>query len=143
MGVLTAQIFSPTFINLTFRFLPVVIYGNLNFKKSEISKHPAEHPVFVIFTGRQDLGGPPTKAMLLWLGSYICLYLYFYVSSQGSDVVFTVFGLAPSATALSKRSTRAQINILNYLPPLLALCVLKHLFVYEINYIDRGKNNHK
>ena len=36
------------------------------------------------------------KAMLLWLGTYICfhlsscpIYLYFYVSSQGSDFVST------------------------------------------------------
>ena len=38
---------------------------------------------------------------------YLSIFLYFYVSSSGSDLVFTVFGLALSATALSKRSTRA------------------------------------
>ena len=25
--------------------------------------------------GRQGLEGPPTKAMLLWLGAYICIWL--------------------------------------------------------------------
>ena len=29
----------------------------------------------VLLIGRQGQGGPPTKVMLLWLGSYICLYL--------------------------------------------------------------------
>ena len=42
--------------------------------------------------------------------------------------------LAPSATAFSKRSTRVQIfsliNILNCLPPLLAL------YLHEINHVD-------
>ena len=58
---------------------------------------------------------------------------FLYVSSiyVGSDLIFKVFCLTPSASALSKRSTRAQmfslINILNCLPPLLAVCVLKHV----------------
>ena len=102
------------------------------------------------------IGRHPTKAMLLWLGSYTCFYvsahlstylcIYFYVWSQGSDLVFTVFGLTPFATALSKRSTGAQmfslINILNCLPPLLALCVLKHVSIRSI-ILTGGKNNNK
>ena len=43
----------------------------------------------------------------LWLYT-VPIYLYFCLV-VGSDLVFTVFGLAPSATALLKRSTRAQM----------------------------------
>ena len=86
--------------------------------------------------------------MLLWLGSYIYVsaYLSTYISMshRSSDLVFTVFGLTLSATALSKRSTRAQmfsfINILNCLPPLLALCVIKHVCTRLI-ILTGGKNN--
>ena len=64
----------------------------------------------------------------------------------GSDLVFTLFGLAPSATALSKRSTRAQmfslINILNCLPRFLALCVRKYVCTRLI-ILTGGKNNNK
>ena len=41
----------------------------------------------------------PTKAMLVWLGTYICNWLsgwlYFYVSSSPSDLVSTVIILPP------------------------------------------------
>ena len=73
--------------------------------------------------------------MLVWLAGWLAIYgnwLYLHVSSSPSDLVFTMFGLAPSATALSKRLTMVQmfplINTLNCLP---------QAPTYEINYIDR------
>ena len=70
--------------------------------------------------------------MLVWLGAYICYWLYFYVSS--SDC------LAPSATALSKTSTMVQmfslINILNFFLFQHKPCsVCSQARTYEINYI--------
>ena len=58
------------------------------------------------------------------VAGFLCMFLPVYISMsrRRSPTLFSVFGFAPSATALSKRSTRAQINILNCLPPLLALC---------------------
>ena len=74
-----------------------------------------------------------------WLSIFVCLVVTFRPR-------FHIDYLAPSATALLKRSTMVQmfspINMLNYLPPLLALCVLKHVRTRIIILIGR-KSNHK
>ena len=36
-----------------FRYSPIVNIENLDYKKSEISKHPTEHPAFLIFVNIQ------------------------------------------------------------------------------------------
>ena len=84
---------------------------------------------------------PPTKAMLLWLGSYICLYLYFCLVVGFRPRFHSVWS-RPLCNSLVKKISRAQINILNCLPPLSALCVLKHVCTRLI-ILTGGKNNHK
>ena len=39
----------------------------------------------------------------------LTIYLSIFLSRRQVPILFSVFGLAPSATALSKRSTRAQM----------------------------------
>ena len=54
-----------------------------------------------------------------------------------------MFGLSPSATALSKKiSQGTDVLTHNCLPPLLALCVLKHVCTRLI-ILTGGKNNDK
>ena len=76
--------------------------------------------------------------MLVWLGAHICNWLAIYVFIFLWLVVtfwprFHSDYLAPSATALSKRSTIVKMFSLNYLPPLYVFSAR----TYEINYIDR------
>ena len=73
-----------------------------------------------------------------WLSIFVCLVITFRPHFH-SDY------LAPCATVLSKRSTMVQmfslISMLNCLPPLLALCVFKHVPTRIIILIGH-KNNH-
>ena len=85
--------------------------------------------------------------MLVWLAGYICSGLSIFVCLVVTfRPRFHSDYLAPSATVLSERSTMVQmfslINMLNCLPLLLALCVLKHVRTRLIILIGR-KNNHK
>ena len=87
----------------------------------------------------------PTKAMLVWLGTYIRNWLSIWLAIFLCLVVtfrprFHSDHLTPSATALSKRFTMVQMFLLNCLPP--PICVLKHVRTRLI-ILTGGKNNHK
>ena len=105
-----------------------------------------------VLFGRQGLEGPLTKAMLSWLGAYKCYWLSIYLSGyismshhRVSHLVFTVFGLAPLQLPCQKDQPGHRCfhsNILNCLPPLLALCVLLHVCMRLI-ILTGSKNNNK
>ena len=89
----------------------------------------------------------PTKAMQLWLGTYICNWLSGWLAIFLCLLVtfrprFHSDYLAPSATALSKRLTMVQMFLLNCLPPPTSIYVLKHIRTRLI-ILTGGKNNHK
>ena len=94
--------------------------------------------------GRQGLGGPLIKAMLLWLGSYICFYLSILLCLVvGFRPRFhSVWSLPLCNCLLKKINQGTDVLTHNCLPPLLALCVLKHVCMRLIILTD-GKNNHK
>ena len=77
----------------------------------------------------------------MWLGAYICIWLYFCLVVTFRPRFHSDY-LVPSATALSKKSSMVQmfslINILNCLPPL--ICVLKHLPT-RLTILTGSKNN--
>ena len=50
--------FSPTFINLTFRFSPLVKCKNLDYKTSEIFKHPNFQYLPIVKYGNLDFKNP-------------------------------------------------------------------------------------
>ena len=82
--------------------------------------------------------------MLVWLGGYICFYITVSLSTSG--LVSRVI-TRPLCNCLVKRSTMVQmfslINILNCLPPLLTLCILKHVRMRLTILTGGGKSNHK
>ena len=87
----------------------------------------------------------PTKAMQVWLGTYMCNWLSGWLAIFLCLVVtfrprFHSDYLALSATALSKRLTMVQMSLVNCLPP--PICVLKHVRTRLI-ILTGGKNNHK
>ena len=83
--------------------------------------------------GRQGLEGPPTKAMLLWLDAYICNWLagslgIFLCLVIGFRPRFHSVWSHPLCNCLVKKINQdTDVLTHNCLPPLLALCVLKHV----------------
>ena len=79
--------------------------------------------------GRQGLGGPLTKAMLLWLGAYMCNWLsgwlaIFLCLVRGFRPRFHSVWSRPLCNCLVKKINQGtDVLTHNCLPPLLALCV--------------------
>ena len=77
--------------------------------------------------GRQGLGGPPTKAILLWLGAYICNWLsgwlaIFLCLVVGFQTRFQRLVLPPLQLPCQKDQPGTDVLTHNCLPPLLSLC---------------------
>ena len=86
--------------------------------------------------GWQGLGGPPTKAMLLWLGSYLSIVVGFRPRFH------SVLSRPLCKCLVKKINQGTDVLTHNCLPPLLALCVLKHVCTRLI-ILTGSKNSHK
>ena len=87
-----------------------------------------------------------------WLGTYICNWLGTYICNWLAIFLWLVVGFrprfhsvwsSPLCNCLVKKINKgSDVLTHNYLPPLLALCVLKHLCTRLI-ILTGCKNNHK
>ena len=90
---------------------------------------------------RQGLGGlRPNRRYCGWVPIYVTGYIS--VSSYASDLVFSVWSCPLCNCLVKKINQGTDVLTHNCLPPLLALCVLKHVCTRLI-ILTRGKNNHK
>ena len=89
-----------------------------------------------------------TKAMLVWLGTYICNWLaillaIFLCLDVGFRPRFHSVWSRPLCNCLVKKINQVtDVLTHNFLPPLLALCVLKHICMRLIVFTG-CKNNQK
>ena len=102
-----------------------------------------------LIIGRQGLGGPPTKAMLLWLGSYICLYQSIFLCLvEVFRPRFHSVWSRPLCNRLVKKINQGT-DVLTHkhteLPASSFTIICSQAGMYEINYIDcrAVKHNHK
>ena len=96
------------------------------------------------FIGRQGLGGPPTKAMLMWSCGYIpiCLSIFLCLIVGFRPHFHSVWSCPLCNCLVKKISQGTDVLTHNCLPPLLALRVLMHVCMRLI-ILTSSKNNHK
>ena len=101
----------------------------------------------MLVIGRQGLEGPPTKAMLLWLGAYICIWLgmwlsgYISMSRRRVPTSFSQCLVSPPLQLPCQKDQPGYRCFDSKLPASSFSVMCSEARMYVINYIDQQSQN--